>query len=84
MSRKFGGVKTLAGLSFIGFCAASVIADRVDLNAMASQLAGFAGAFLGAVVARGRSRHKLAGTDVQSPAGSDARADSTSIETRER
>jgi hypothetical protein len=54
--KKFGGVKTVAGLSFVGFCAASVIADRVNLNPMASQVAGFIGAFLGALVGRRQSQ----------------------------
>jgi hypothetical protein len=45
----------VAGLSLVGFCAVSLAADKVALSAGASQLAGYCGAFLGALVARGRS-----------------------------
>jgi len=51
-------VKT-AGYGFLGFCAVSLLADKVDLNPMASQVAGFAGAFIGTLVGprmRKRSR----------------------------
>ncbi len=46
----------IAGLSFVGFCAAAAIADRVNLTPVASQIAGFAGALAGTLVARGRRR----------------------------
>jgi hypothetical protein len=37
----------IAGLTLAGFVAASVAADKVNLNPLVSQIAGFAGAFLG-------------------------------------
>ncbi len=43
-------VKT-AGYGFLGFCAVSLLADKVDLNPAVSQVAGFAGAFIGSLVA---------------------------------
>lgn len=50
-------IKT-AGLSFAGYALASLFADKLPLNAMASQLAGFAGAFLGTLVAPLRDHHR--------------------------
>jgi hypothetical protein len=70
VGKKFGGVKTVAGLSFVGFCAASLIADRVNLNPMVSQVAGFVGAFAGALVARGRSQHKPPSWQAELPSSS--------------
>jgi hypothetical protein len=58
VSKKLGGIKTVAGFSFIGFCAVSILADRVKLDPGASQLAGFVGAFLGACVAKRRPARK--------------------------
>lgn len=57
---KTSKILKVAGLSFAGFCAVSVAADRVDLGPMASQLAGFCGAFVGAMAARRRRREKPA------------------------
>ena len=50
-------IKT-AGLSFAGYALASMFADKIPLNPMASQLAGFAGAFLGTLVAPRRDRQR--------------------------
>ena len=44
----------IAGLSLVGFCAVSIGADRANVGPMASQIAGFCGAFLGALVAKRR------------------------------
>jgi uncharacterized membrane protein YeaQ/YmgE (transglycosylase-associated protein family) len=46
----------VAGLSLIGFCAVSMGMDRANVGPLASQLAGFCGAFAGALVAQKRAR----------------------------
>ena len=46
----------VAGLSLLGFCAVSIGVDRANVGPVASQVAGFCGAFLGAVVAQRRKR----------------------------
>jgi hypothetical protein len=46
----------VAGLSLIGFCAVSLGVDRANAGPVVSQLAGFGGAFLGALVAQWRVR----------------------------
>lgn len=46
----------VAGLSLAGFCAVSLVADKVAVNPEIGQLAGYCGAFLGALVGRGRAR----------------------------
>lgn len=51
---KLSRMTKIAGASLIGFCAVSLGADKVNLNPVASQLAGFAGAFLGSLVAQHR------------------------------
>jgi uncharacterized membrane protein YeaQ/YmgE (transglycosylase-associated protein family) len=56
--KRVTGIKMVAGCSFIGFAAVSILADRVKLGPVASQVAGFAGAFLGGLAANQRSRHK--------------------------
>lgn len=55
----------VAGLSLAGFCAVSLIADKVAVSPETSQLAGYCGAFLGALVGRGRSRGGLSSEDVR-------------------
>jgi hypothetical protein len=52
---KVSKIAKVAGASLIGFCAVSVAADRANLIPSVAQAAGFAGAFLGSLVARGRS-----------------------------
>jgi len=49
-------IAKIAGLSVAGFCLSAAAADKINLNPVASQLAGFAGAFLGTLVARHRAR----------------------------
>ncbi len=51
---KTSRIMKVAGLSLVGFCAVSLAADKVALSPEASQLAGFCGAFLGALAGRGR------------------------------
>jgi uncharacterized membrane protein YeaQ/YmgE (transglycosylase-associated protein family) len=46
----------VAGLSLIGFCAVSMGMDRANVGPLASQVAGFCGAFVGALVAQKRAR----------------------------
>jgi len=46
----------VAGLSLIGFCAVSFGMDRANVGPLASQVAGFCGAFVGALVAQKRAR----------------------------
>jgi hypothetical protein len=50
----------LAGLGLVGFCAVSVVADRVNLGPMAAEAAGFCGAFLGALAGRRIHPHQKA------------------------
>ena len=58
MSLKKSGILTIAGLSFVGFCAVSVAADRLDVGPMASEVAGFCGALLGGIAAQRRARRE--------------------------
>jgi hypothetical protein len=46
----------VAGLSLLGFCAVSIGLDRANVAPIASQAAGFCGAFVGALVAHRRKR----------------------------
>ncbi len=48
----------IAGLSLAGALVALIAADKVNLGPIASQVAGFAGAFLGTLVARRRMSEK--------------------------
>jgi hypothetical protein len=56
--KKIPAINMAAGFSFIGFAAVSILADRVKLGPVASQVAGFTGAFLGGLAANHRSRRK--------------------------
>ena len=61
MKVKRPGIWKVAGLSLVGFCAVSVAADRVNLGPIASEVAGFCGAFLGALAGRrSNQQQKLA------------------------
>jgi len=55
-------VKT-AGLSFAGYALASMFADKLPLNPMVTQVAGFVGAFLGTLVAPWREQHQNRATE---------------------
>lgn len=56
MAAKKTGILKIAGLSLVGFCAVSIGVDRADVGPIASQVAGFCGAFLGGLAAHRRSR----------------------------
>jgi len=56
---KTSRITKIAGLSFAGFVAASIVADKVNLNPLASQIAGFAGAFFGTLVSRRRASRRV-------------------------
>src|SRR3954454_19287791 len=49
----------VAGLSLLRFCAVSIGVDRANVGPIASQVAGFCGAFLGALVAQRRQRSNV-------------------------
>ena len=55
---KLSKITKIAGAGLIGFCAVSLAADKIALNPVASQVAGFAGAFLGSLMAK-RRRSKI-------------------------
>jgi hypothetical protein len=55
---KPSSIMKVAGLSFVGFCAVSLAADKASLAPALSQVAGFCGAFAGALVGRGRKSHR--------------------------
>ena len=57
---KTSRIAKIAGLSLAGFVAASIVTDKVNLNPLASQFAGFAGAFFGALVGRRRRAGRIA------------------------
>ena len=46
----------VAGLSLLGFCAVSIGVDRANIGPIATQVAGFCGAFAGALVAQAKRR----------------------------
>jgi len=58
----------VAGLSLAGFCAVSLVADKVAVSPETAQLAGYCGAFLGALVGRGRARERRSATETGLPA----------------
>jgi hypothetical protein len=47
----------VAGLSLLGFCAVSFGMDKANVGPLASQIASFSGAFIGALVAARKQRH---------------------------
>jgi|GraSoi2013_115cm_1033766.scaffolds.fasta_scaffold1074252_1 hypothetical protein len=51
---KLSKITKIAGAGLIGLCAVSLAADKIALNPVASQVAGFAGAFLGSLMAKRR------------------------------
>ena len=61
MGDKNSRIMKIAGLSFVGFCAVSVAVDRASLSPVTSQLAGFCGAFVGALIG-GRGARQPGGT----------------------
>src|SRR3954452_3397132 len=55
-----------AGLSFFGFCAVSAMADKFIGVTNLSQIAGFCGAFTGALVGRYKIKDKISGSAEES------------------
>jgi hypothetical protein len=51
---KFSRITKVAGASLVGFCAVSLVADKVNASNVLSQTAGFVGAFIGSLVASRR------------------------------
>lgn len=67
-------ITKIAGVALVGFCAASVAADKVNLNPLTSQVAGFVGAFLGTLIARRRVKPEAPSKDeVEVAVGEDQR-----------
>ncbi len=58
---KTSRIMKVAGLSFVGFCAVSLAADKASLAPAIAQVAGFCGAFVGALVGRGRAKRRVSG-----------------------
>jgi hypothetical protein len=71
-------ISKIAGLSLAGVVVASIAADKANLGPVASQVAGFAGAFIGSLVAR---RRKPQETRAEPPAknGGEGSGDATSV-----
>ena len=59
---KISKITKVAGAGLLGFVAVSLAADKVNLAPLASQIAGLAGAFVGSLVAKRRTRKKEAAT----------------------
>ena len=57
MAVKNTKILKVAGLSLVGFCAVSIGVDRANIGPIATQVAGFCGAFLGGWVGS-RRRHQ--------------------------
>lgn len=53
---KVSRISKIAGLSVAGFAVATIAADKVNLGPVISQVAGFAGAFVGTLVGRRNAR----------------------------
>ena len=62
---KTARIAKIAGLSLAGFVAASMVADKVNLNPLASQIAGFAGAFIGTLAGRRRRLRRTAASSTR-------------------
>jgi uncharacterized membrane protein YeaQ/YmgE (transglycosylase-associated protein family) len=67
MAVKNAKILKIAGLSLVGFCAVSIGVDRANVGPVASQLAGFCGAFLGGWVGARRRRSAAASSKSQLP-----------------
>jgi hypothetical protein len=57
---KVSRISKIAGASLLGFCALSLGFDKANLAPVASQAAGFVGAFLGSLAAQKRKYKKPA------------------------
>ena len=51
-------ISKIAGLSLAGFAAGAFAANKIDVGPFLSQAAGFAGAFIGTLVAQRRTRRE--------------------------
>jgi hypothetical protein len=67
----------VAGWSFVGFCAVSLVADKVAFGSEAAQVAGYCGAALGALVGRGRGSRRRERADSAEPIPPSAPAELT-------
>ncbi len=64
----------IAGLGLVGFCAVSIAADKANLSPVLSQVMGFAGAFLGSLVAGRRRRgERKSSSNEKSPKSTEPR-----------
>ena len=72
LSMKVSRIAKVAGASLVGFCAVSLVADKASVAPMASQVAGFVGAFLGSFVAGRRSRKSEAAITGNQPTRDDS------------
>ncbi len=64
---KASRISKIGGVTLAGLVAASVAADKVQLGPVASQLAGFLGAFVGTLVARRMTADRNGGSKEQNP-----------------
>ncbi|HLH04891.1 MAG TPA: hypothetical protein VKX25_19140 [Bryobacteraceae bacterium] len=76
MAVKNSKILKVAGLSLVGFCAVSIGVDKANIGPVASQLAGFCGAFLGGWVAARRRHHDREHSTADESAKLDPPADS--------
>src|SRR5690348_4863803 len=72
---KISKITKVAGAGLLGFCAVSLAADKVNLTPVVSQIAGFAGAFVGSLVAKMRTKKKRAATSPASFPGDSGEAE---------
>jgi hypothetical protein len=56
VAAKSTNIYKVAGLSLLGFCAVSIGIDRANVGPVVSQVAGFCGAFAGALIAQRKKR----------------------------
>ncbi len=64
---KISRISKVAGAGLLGFCALSLGFDKANLAPVASQAAGFVGAFLGSLAAQKRLQKKQSKTASQAP-----------------
>jgi hypothetical protein len=62
---KISRISKIAGAGLLGFCAVSLGVDKANLAPVASQVAGFVGAFLGSMAAQRRELKRQAGKAVK-------------------
>jgi hypothetical protein len=79
MMIKRSAIWKVAGFGFLGFCAVSVAADRVNLGPIASEAAGFCGAFLGAWAGRRSNPQRKGSADELAAKPPETPSDSTTM-----